>query len=127
MWSCFTKIETQESRIHGQGVFATRDIKLGEVIARYHGKEADRGGMYVVPHKDRTGQTRRVELTGKLKFLNHSCRPQAELAGFELKALKPIQAGHEITIDYGKGACDCKPIDETESVSGPRQGAADAA
>ena len=94
---------------------------------RYHGKEVDRCGMYVVPHKDRTGGTRRVELTGKLKFLNHSCRPWAELSGFQLIALKPIQAEQEITIDYGEGACDCRGADEPERGWPPREGAADAA
>jgi hypothetical protein len=112
--SWLAKIETRPSRVHGIGVFATRDIAAGELIARYHGKQVHRNGMYVVRHKDRSGQMRRFELTGKLKFLNHSCSPHAELAGFKLVALRPIRAGDEIRIDYGAGTCTCKP--------NPRQG-----
>ena len=48
------------------------------------------------------------EITGPLRFLNHSCRPKAELRGFKLVALRAIEAGEEITIDYGEDACDCR-------------------
>ncbi|MCH7840353.1 MAG: nucleotidyltransferase family protein [Planctomycetes bacterium] len=108
LWTRFTKIETRKSPAHGIGVFATRDIEPGEVIARYHGREVERVGMYVVPHKTSTGETRRFELTGKLKFLNHSCRPSAELSGFELVARRAIGEGQEIKINYGEGTCNCE-------------------
>jgi len=108
LWTLFSKVETRKSGIHGIGVFATRDIKAGELIARYSGKEVDRDGLYVVRHKDPSGDTRRYEITGKLKFLNHCCQPNAELTGFNLVAIKSIRAGQEITIDYGEGTCTCK-------------------
>jgi hypothetical protein len=108
LWAWCTKIETQKSPTHGIGVFATRDIKQGEVVARYHGRPVHRCGMYVVPVKTESGEKERYELTGKLKFLNHACRPNAELSGFRLVALKPISAGREIKIDYGEGRCDCR-------------------
>lgn len=106
-WKWFTKIETRESRVHGIGVFATRRLKPGEVIARYHGREVDREGMYVVPHKTKNGQTLYVELTGRLKLLNHSCRANARLEDFRLVATRPVMLGQEITISYGQAACDC--------------------
>ncbi|MCH7701290.1 MAG: nucleotidyltransferase family protein [Planctomycetes bacterium] len=125
LWAWFTKIETQKSPTHGIGVFTTRDIKKGEVIARYHGRPVQRCGTYVVSVKTETGEKERYELTGKLKFLNHACRPNAELSGFQLVALKPIRAGQEIKIDYGEGTCNCKTKQHEESVSS-RERAADA-
>lgn len=117
LWAWFTKIETKKSSTHGIGVFTTRDIKVGEVVARYHGRTVKRCGMYVVPHESPSGQKQRYELTGKLKFLNHSCHPNAELSGFQLVALKPIRTGQEIKIDYGEGTCNCKTEPRAESVS----------
>ncbi len=117
-WRWFTKIEIRPSPIHGIGVFATRDIRPGEAFARYSGKKVAREGVYVVTHKARSGGARRYELTGKLKHLNHSCRPNARIAGFELVAIRWIRGGQEVTIDYGVGACDCigsgEPRAETE-------------
>ena len=55
-WLWFSKTETRESRIHGVGVFSTRFVKPGEVIARYHGREVDRHGAYVIPHKTADGK-----------------------------------------------------------------------
>ena len=107
-WTWFTKIEARESPIHGVGVFATQDMRAGEVIARYRGKPVERDGLYVVAHTGPGGDQQRYEITGKLKFLNHCCRPTAQLAGFKLIALRPIRAGQEITIDYGEDACDCR-------------------
>jgi hypothetical protein len=117
-WRWFTKIETRPSPIHGIGVFATRDIRPGEAFARYSGKQVDREGVYVVTRRTRSGGARRYELTGKLKHLNHSCRPNARIAGFELVATRWIRGVQEVTIDYGLGACDCtrngEPRPETE-------------
>jgi hypothetical protein len=107
-WGWFTSIETRESPIHGIGVFATRDIRAGEVIARYRGRRVRQEGRYVVSHGRPDGDKVRCEITGKLKYLNHSCRANAELSGFKLIALRPIRARQEITIDYGPGACDCE-------------------
>jgi hypothetical protein len=103
-----TKIETHKSARHGLGVFATCDVRAGEIIARYRGKPAARDGIYVARYTEPDGTVRRVEITGKLQFLNHCCRPNAELGAKELRALRPIRAGDEITIDYGPDACDCR-------------------
>jgi hypothetical protein len=57
---------------------------------------------------DGTGGHRRYELAGPLRFLNHSCAPNAAIQAFELVALQPISAGHELTVDYGPKACNCR-------------------
>ena len=56
----------------------------------------------------RFGEQARHEITGPLRFLNHNCRANAELASFRLVARRPIRAGNEITVDYGEGACECR-------------------
>jgi hypothetical protein len=117
LWTLFSKVEIRKSAVHGIGVFATRDIKAGELIARYHGKEVVHDGTYVARHKGPSGEMQRYEITGKLKFLNHCCRPNAELMGFRLVALRPISTRQEITIDYGEGTCTCKR--ERHSVENP--------
>jgi hypothetical protein len=123
----FEMIETSRSAIHGLGVFATRRFDAGELIARYRGQPVDRQGLYV-GHLDSAGGTmRRYEITGRLKFLNHACRPNAELAGFRLIARRPIRDGEEITINYGVESCGChrgRPGEADRSLSA---GAAEAA
>ena len=116
----FATIETRKSPTHGVGVFAKKDFEVGEVVARYHGKPVERSGMYVVHHKDALGQKKKIELTGRLRFLNHSCRANAELRGYELLALKPIRGDQEIKINYGKAACQCrtKPLTERPAAVG---------
>ena len=75
----------------------------------------DSEGTYVSCHTDASGNKRHHEITGPLKYLNHSCRPNTELGGFRLKALVAIRAGQEITMSYGDDACDCdREARETE-------------
>jgi hypothetical protein len=102
------KVQVRKSPIHGLGVFATRDLRPGKLIGRCRGQRCAQDGVYVVKQKDPSGQTHRYQISGKLKHLNHCCRPNAALQGFELRAIKMIRTGDEITIDYGEGACDCR-------------------
>lgn len=108
VWYRFTAIRTGKSAIHGTGVFAVRDIPAGRIITRYHGQPVQGRGPYVGRQEKKGDRFQYYEITGKLRFLNHSCRPNARLEGFELVALKPIVAGQEITIDYGPDACSCR-------------------
>lgn len=112
-WNWFSRVEVHESRVHGIGVFATRDMKAGETITRCLGKSVDGEGMYVVAKETEVEETRRLELTSKLQFLNHSCRPNASINAFELVAQKPIRAGQEIFIDCGPGACTCAKLPDS--------------
>lgn len=104
----FSNIEIQKSRIHGVGVFATRNIAPDVAFARFRGRKVDREGPYVVWSENASGQKQRYEIVGKLKYLNHSCRPNARFAGFSLVALRPIQADEEITIEYEGATCNCR-------------------
>ncbi len=119
LWSRLNKVEVRPSNIHGVGVFATRNIASGEVIARYSGRRVARKGMYVVEQTDSSGNRQRYELTGKLRFLNHSCAPNAAFSQFELRALRPIAAGQEITVTYGSAACSCSPVNYSAAQDAP--------
>lgn len=88
-------IKVQPSNIVGQGVFATRPISGGQRIEYFEGYEIDHPTGYSL-----TFNGIRIEPTGSLRFLNHSCSPNAFFIDRELTVLRDIDVGEEITIDY---------------------------
>lgn len=97
----------------GLGLFARTPFKRGDFIIEYTGElikteEADRrGGKYLFIINDAwvlDGKGR--EHTGR--YINHSCKPNAEAESDEdakkvrILARKKIEPGEEITYDYGK-------------------------
>ncbi len=102
----------KRSRV-GLGLFATKVFKRGDCIIEYTGehisnKEADRrSGKYLfVLSKDVTIDARSRHNTAR--YINHSCKPNAEAEIDEdaekvhINARKKILPGEEITYDYGK-------------------------
>jgi len=92
----------ERSPIHGRGLFATKDLTTGAMIGVYEGPVVEEDGVYVlwvedIPGGKWTGYDGRNEL----RFMNHSDHPNAERDGLDCYALTDIQAGTEITIDYG--------------------------
>ena len=92
-----------DSAIHGSGLFARKSIEAGEYIGTYWGPEAKRNGIYVLwvcedesadLWKGRSGRN-------LLRYLNHAQHCNAEFDGFDLYALKDIEADQEITFYYG--------------------------
>jgi SET domain-containing protein len=83
------------SDIEGQGLFATRPISSGQRIEYFDGYEIDHPTRHSL-----TFNGTRIEPTGSLRFLNHSCSPNAFFVGRWLVALCDITAGVEVTIDY---------------------------
>ena len=118
-------IERRRSRIHGNGVFASRDIPAGTRVCLYAGKR--------IRHEDAdelygdsldTGHTFLFTLNDEFivdanrggnvaRWINHSCEPNCESevvehAGkdrrrdhIEIRSLRTIMAGEELTYDYG--------------------------
>ena len=97
----------------GLGLFAGEDIPREQVIIEYTGErissdEADaRGGLYLFTLDED------VVIDGKgrentARYINHSCKPNAEAEIDEddnavyIRAVKKINEGEEITYDYGK-------------------------
>lgn len=101
----------------GLGLFATQEYKKGSFIIEYTGelistKEADRrGGKYLFTLTD----AKTIDGKGReniARYINHSCRPNAEAEVDEdeekirIFARKKIMPGEEITYDYGKEYVD---------------------
>jgi hypothetical protein len=89
----------------GLGVFANRDIRLGEVILRFGGRLIDfaetkrRGRWECMPLQ--IGPDRYFDTEPPGIFVNHSCNPNAGIRNdCELLALRDIKAGREIRFDY---------------------------
>lgn len=93
--------EVRPSPIHGQGVFATGLIRKGQRIGRYTGRRTTRDGKYVLWLASKRGDWRGYLGSGRLRFLNHDPRPNAEFRGLDLHALRSIRPGEEITFHYG--------------------------
>ena len=103
------------SPIHGTGVFAGEDVAAGQAIWRFapgldlivpfdqieNSPKAFRDYMemyaYVSPQVD-GGM---ILSCDHAKFLNHSDDPNTEIRGETTLARRPINAGEEITCDYG--------------------------
>lgn len=87
------------SKIHGKGVFAWVDLKTKQFfhIPSYLTHKPG-------PRAAFTKDGKAYEFFSPFAFLNHSETPNAELwedkGCFELKIIKPIKPGEEITIDY---------------------------
>lgn len=107
-----TDVTVKRSRA-GLGLFAKRPFKRGEFIMEYVGEhithdEADRrGGKYlftvneevVIDGKERTNLAR---------YINHGCEPNVEAESdddenkIRIYAVRKIEPGEELTVDYGK-------------------------
>lgn len=97
-------LTTHKSQIHGLGLFAQKDFQPLEVI------------WTETPKKDKP------ENDGPLRWTNHSDNPNASLqnqtGSITLVAIKPIQAGEEITYSYTifgqhtghHATCHCRSI-----------------
>ncbi len=93
------------SKIEGLGVNAGENIKAGQVITRVEGpirfkvnknkKDALANPNWFGIEKDQW-----IEPGKPHKFLNHSCNPNAGMRGRTVLALRDINEGEEITIDY---------------------------
>jgi uncharacterized protein len=126
-----SKIIVRKSKVHGNGVFAARDIKKGEKIIEYVGEiitkaEADEraeaqleksnghkncGGVYIFELNNKYDIDGNVSWN-PARFINHSCDPNCETEGDDehiwIEALKDIKKGEELNYDY------CYDIDNWE-------------
>ncbi|HVF66269.1 MAG TPA: SET domain-containing protein [Pyrinomonadaceae bacterium] len=123
----------------GLGLFATRHIAAGRRIIRYVGpiltsaEVEQRTGRYFFSIDEDyavDGSAR----TNLARYVNHSCRPNAE-ALVEGKRIwiwskRQIEPGEQITIDYGKEyfadyikpvGCKCEPCAAKKSTKGKRK------
>jgi len=96
-----------DSPVHGRGLFARHDITANTWIGHYDGPRTQENGMHVLwvesgADEDEKEQWFGYDGNNELRFLNHSKHPNGEMDGLDLYAIEDINAGEEITIDYGE-------------------------
>ncbi len=88
------------SPIHGKGLFAKTLIKKEIYLGTYQGPEAKRNGSHVLWVYDDDGEAVGRRGLNKMRYVNHSDKPNAEFDGFDLYSTRRIKPDEEITIDY---------------------------
>jgi uncharacterized protein len=107
-----SKIEIKKSKIHGEGVFAKKNIKKGEVVFIVKGKiikwdVLDQKTSLYGPDWIGIDKNHWIDPKGAGKYLNHSCKPNCGIKGKVcITAIKNINIGEEITIDYSISEID---------------------
>ncbi len=96
------QIEVRESGIHGKGVFARRRLREGQWIGRFEGDRTTKNGTYVLWLIDVDGSEVGIRGRNALRFLNHGDPSNAEFRDAELYAIRNVQPGAEVLIDYGE-------------------------
>lgn len=104
-------VEVRNSPIHGRGCFAIQRICSGTRILEYTGrrislKEAnerywERPSTYLFSLADGTV----IDGIGSASLVNHCCEPNCQAEEHDghvwIRALRDIEAGEELTLDYG--------------------------
>lgn len=92
-----SKTYIAKSTIHGQGLFAGKEIAAGELIGWLSGEPCTEDGSYVLWLSETEG----FRVTCDLRFINHSHQPNAcYYDDLSVVALREIPAHEEITHDY---------------------------
>lgn len=125
------KVKVSQSKTSGQGLVAVEKINKDEIVVDYSqglGKyintlEADRLFEQGSDHMIQIGEdlffaaTEQNELE-EADFVNHSCDPNAGIKNnFQIVAMRDIDPGEEITIDYAMSEsseyeikCNCRKL-----------------
>jgi uncharacterized protein len=122
----------KDSEIHGKGIFVSKRVPKGKKIMNIQGeiidgdecerREEEEDNVYIFWNGDDcyidTAKTK------KIKYINHDCNFNCDVVenednGLMLIAYRTIEAGEELTIDYGYDEiyedCECKSCIEAES------------
>ncbi len=107
-----SKTEVRVSPIEGQGLFAVRPIRKGEVVAVKGGHILDGKALRAVEAQIADsfirigdgffiGARRQGEVKANKLYLNHSCDPNLGIRGeITFVAMRSIRAGEELTYDW---------------------------
>jgi SET domain-containing protein len=112
----YTHVAVARSRIHGRGLFATRNIPAaswvmkyeGEKIDRREGRRRDRFYLSIGYNALFDAETHYIDgLIGgnDSVYINHSKKPNLEAilhrGGVWFRSMRDITKGEELTFDYG--------------------------
>jgi uncharacterized protein len=99
------RVFVRESPIHGRGVFAARRIDAGEVIIEGCRDILTDQAVRTLPDEERDFVSvmdgRIILMKPPSRFVNHSCDPNARGTAAGDIAIRVIEAGEEVTVDYG--------------------------
>jgi uncharacterized protein len=98
----------KDSKIHGNGLFAGRDFKKGEIVVKYNLKLLTKEEFENLSEKEKhytdfqDGKYWLFQVPER--FVNHSCDPNTNPDQIKRcdVAIKDIKKGEEITTDYSK-------------------------
>ena len=106
------KIYIRKSKVHGKGIFASRDIKKGEIVALIKGQIVD----HVVVDKQTSamgpnwigfGKNKWIDDRTIFNHINHSCNPTVGIKGSKtVVTLKNTKKGKELLLDYSTTESD---------------------
>jgi uncharacterized protein len=113
------KVVVRESPIHGRGVFAVRRIEAGEVVIEGCRDVLSDDEVRSLPAEEREFLSvmdgHHILMKPPSRFVNHSCQPNTCGTGQHDVAIRVIEAGEEVTVDYGaeqvpglRMRCNCK-------------------
>ncbi len=90
-------VAVDKSPIHGKGMFARKRIKANVTLGPLQGKSTRKDGTYVLWLSDTEG----FRVTNDFRFINHDSDPNCALTDVDVVTLRTIEAGEELTHDYG--------------------------
>jgi len=106
----------KDSKIHGNGLYANKDFKKGELIFGVDISKLPRVNPKEVTdeeelHVDYVGRGQYVIGTHPYAYINHSCDPNVfvkheTIARSKYYAMKDVKKGEQFTYDYGVNAMD---------------------
>jgi uncharacterized protein len=106
------KTQVRESSIHGKGLFASKPIAAGEIVAvkgghilsaeRWTELERELGSAEIQITEDLfIAPVTQEQREGSMLYTNHSCDPNIALQGqIVFVAMRGIEAGEELTHDW---------------------------
>ena len=86
------------------GVFSFVRFSRGDKIGRIKSRRVKEDGPYIIHYNYSDGREFRYEPLNEFRFLNHSNKPNAEVVGMDVFALKVINPNDEITFYYSDDA-----------------------
>ncbi len=103
-----SKVEVRDTGKYGLGLFASKNIKKGEIIVDFSdGKvyEAEKCSELPKEIADHAAQFEEHRWIDKEKdigrYINHSCEPNCGIKNkFEIVVMHDIKKGEELTLDY---------------------------
>jgi SET domain-containing protein len=112
-------VVVRKSPIHGRGVFATHRIEPGEIVIDGCREILSDEAVNALPAEEirflSVIDGRSILMLPPSRFVNHSCNPNARATDRHDVAVRVIEPGEEVTVDYVaeqvpglRLACNCK-------------------